>query len=189
MLKTLEWTSPFQVVTNKMKKNISRKWMEQRNNKVREMARFLMYYSNRIASSELQLYSLFCRVSVWLDSLKTWKCCVIQIHFVLQCYNESFLYWTEHILWILRASAITLLSAAAFFEDMMHILQETEKQVSWTKQYCQEGSNHGKYDYRPHNYGPHHYNFGLWRIKCTWCVSAQTQRGLNHTVIFDADLM
>jgi hypothetical protein len=55
----LEWTSPFQVVTNKMKKNSSRKWMEQRNNKVREMARFLMYYSNRIASSELQLYSLF----------------------------------------------------------------------------------------------------------------------------------
>jgi hypothetical protein len=55
----LEWTSPFQVVTNKMKKNSSRKWMEQRNNKVREMARFLMYYSNRIASSKLQLYSLF----------------------------------------------------------------------------------------------------------------------------------
>ena len=55
----LEWTSPFQVVTNKMKKNSSRKWLEQRNNKVREMARFLMYYSNRIASSELQLYSLF----------------------------------------------------------------------------------------------------------------------------------
>ena len=45
----LERTSPFQIVTNKMKKNSGRKWMEKRN-KGREMARFVMYYSNRIAS-------------------------------------------------------------------------------------------------------------------------------------------